>query len=98
MERSGWEASPGKMWAWQAAGEKPGRARVATWLECYGIHHRDMSVRQVKDTNRNVGGDHVEDGNGTVEFVSALLYNTMYSRDDYGNPLEEDTGKDYTNE
>jgi hypothetical protein len=33
MERSGWEASPGKMWAWQAAGEKPGRARVAMWLE-----------------------------------------------------------------
>ncbi|EEC43775.1 predicted protein [Phaeodactylum tricornutum CCAP 1055/1] len=32
-----------------------------------------MSVRQVKDTNRNVGGDHVEDGDGTVEFVSALL-------------------------
>jgi hypothetical protein len=65
---------------------------------CYGIHHRDMSVRQVKDTNRNVGGDHVDDGDGTVEFVSALLYDTMYSRDDYGNPLEEDTGKDYTNE
>jgi hypothetical protein len=47
-----------------------------------------MSVRQVKDTNRNVGGDHVDDGDGTVEFVSALLYDTMYSRDDYGNPLE----------
>jgi hypothetical protein len=57
-----------------------------------------MSVRQVKDTNRNVVGDHVEDGDGTVGFVSALLYDTMYSRDDYGNPLEEDTGKDYTNE
>jgi hypothetical protein len=53
---------------------------------------------EVKDTNRNVGGDHVGDGNGTVEFVSALLYDTMYSRDVYGNPLEEDTGKDYTNE
>jgi hypothetical protein len=26
------------------------------------------------------------------------LYDTMYLRDDYGNPLEEDTGKDYTNE
>jgi sulfate adenylyltransferase subunit 1 (EFTu-like GTPase family) len=57
-----------------------------------------MSVRQVKDTNRDVGGDHVDDGDGTVEFVSALLYDTMYLRDDYGNPLEEDTGKDYTNE
>jgi hypothetical protein len=66
-------------------------------VSCYGIHHRDMSVRQVKDTNRNMGGDHVEDGDGTVEFVSALLYDTMYSWDDYGNPLEEDTGKDYTN-
>jgi hypothetical protein len=28
----------------------------------------------------------------------ALLYDTMSLRDDYGNPLEEDTGKDYTNE
>jgi hypothetical protein len=26
------------------------------------------------------------------------LYDTIYSRDNYGNPLEEDTGKDYTNE
>jgi hypothetical protein len=57
-----------------------------------------MSVRQVKDTNSNVGGDHVEDSDGTVGFVSALLYDTIYSRDNYGNPLEEDTGKDYTNE
>ncbi|EEC43745.1 predicted protein [Phaeodactylum tricornutum CCAP 1055/1] len=76
----------------------PFPSTLETHTLCYGIHHRDMSVRQVKDTNRNVGGDHVDDGDGTVEFVSALLYDTMYSRDDYGNPLEEDTGKDYTNE
>jgi hypothetical protein len=45
-----------------------------------------------------VNGDPVEDSNGTVKFVSALLYDTIYSRDNYGNSLEEDTGKDYTNE
>jgi hypothetical protein len=33
IEMSGCEVSPGKMWAWQAEGEKPGRARVAMWLE-----------------------------------------------------------------
>jgi hypothetical protein len=57
-----------------------------------------MSVQQVTDTNDNVSGDHVGDSDGTVGFVLALLYNTMYSLDDYGNPMEEDIGKDYTNE
>jgi hypothetical protein len=57
-----------------------------------------MSARQVTDTNDNGNGNHVEDSDGTVGFVSALLYDTMYSRNDYWNPMEEDTGKDYTSE
>jgi hypothetical protein len=33
MEMRGWEARLGKMLAWQAVGENPGRLRVAVWLE-----------------------------------------------------------------
>jgi hypothetical protein len=57
-----------------------------------------MSPRQITDTNESVNGSHVEDSNGTVGFVLTLLYDTMYSRNNYVNPMEEDTGKDYTSE
>jgi hypothetical protein len=45
-----------------------------------------------------VNGNHVKDSNGTVGFVLALFYNTIYLRDNSGNAIEEDTGKDYTSE
>jgi hypothetical protein len=57
-----------------------------------------MSPRQDTDTNDNVSCNHVGNSDGTVVFVSALLYDTKYSRNDYGDPMEEDTGKDYTSE
>jgi hypothetical protein len=66
--------------------------------ECYGIHHRDMSVQQATDMNNDVNGYHDKDGDGTVGFVSALLYNMMYSRDAYESTMEEDPRKEYTNE
>jgi hypothetical protein len=33
--------------------------------------------------NNDVNGYHDKDGDGTVGFVSAVLYDTMYSRDAY---------------
>jgi hypothetical protein len=46
-----------------------------------------MSAQQVTDTNDNVNGNHVEDSNGTVGFVLALLYDAMYLQN--GNLMEE---------
>lgn len=57
-----------------------------------------MSVRQATDMNDDVNGYHGKDGNETIGFVSALLYNTMYSRYTYESPMEEDPRKEYTNE
>jgi hypothetical protein len=65
---------------------------------CYGIHHCNTSARQVTDNNDNVNGNHVEDSNGTIGFVLALLYNMICSQNNYGNPMEEDTGKHYMDE
>jgi hypothetical protein len=57
-----------------------------------------MSVRQATDMNNDVNGYHDKDGNGTVGFVLALLYDTMYSWYAYESPMEEDPRKEYTNE
>jgi hypothetical protein len=48
--------------------------------------------------NDDVKGYHGKDGNGTIGFVSALLYNTMYLQYAYESPMEEDPRKEYTNE
>jgi hypothetical protein len=42
--------------------------------------------------------DHGKDINGTVGFVLALLYNTIYLLYNYKNLMEEDLGNKYTNE
>jgi hypothetical protein len=57
-----------------------------------------MSVQQATDMNNDVNGYHNTDGNGTIGFVLALLYNIMYLRYAYESPMEEDPRKEYTNE